>query len=97
MTDPKSDEQIDVEALEDTMDEVLETLAVTEQAAAFIEANCHEADCRDRANAIRRQAEAMQDAADTTIDERMSGEDGDDAGASRPSPPSTARRNGLLH
>lgn len=78
MTGAKSDDRVDVEALEDTMDEVLETLAVAEQAAAFMEANSAGPEDRSRANAVRRQVEAMLDAADEAVNEGdLPGEDGD--------------------
>lgn len=66
MTGPKNDDAVDVEALEELMDEVLETLVVAEQAAAFVEANSRGGAERGRAETVRRQAGAMLDAADGT-------------------------------
>jgi len=102
----KSDDRVDVEALEDTMDEVLETLAVAEQAAAFVEANSAGNAERSRAGAVRRQAEAMLDAADETVsDEALFGKaplGGEPSVEDRDAPfeapsPAPARPTGLLH
>jgi len=92
----KSDDRVDVEALEDTMDEVLETLAVAEQAAAFVEANSVGDADRSRAGAVRRQAEAMLDAADEAVaDDDPLGEEGDPAFEEPLFP--APRPTGLLH
>ncbi|CAO3422008.1 hypothetical protein [Azospirillum doebereinerae] len=101
MNGQKSDDRVDVEALEDTMDEVLETLAVAEQAAAFVEANSAGDADRSRAGAIRRQAEAMLDAADEAVSgEGLFGEDllGEDRDPPFEDPSSPAAQpTGLLH
>lgn len=55
---------VDVEALEDTLEEVVETLDLAERAAGFVEATADDAYARSRAAQIRRQAEAMLDAAE---------------------------------
>lgn len=67
---------VDVEALEDTMDEVVETLDLAEHAAGFVEATSDDAEARARAAQVRRQAEAMLDAAEENGSARPS----DDAG-----------------
>lgn len=55
---------VDVEALEETMEEVVETLAVAEQAAEFVQARSNDEDARRRAATVQEQAEAMLDAAE---------------------------------
>lgn len=81
-----SDKRVDVEALEETMEEVVETLDLAEQAAEFAESRNPDPDDRARARAVRKQAEAMLDAA----------EQADDDAPERPTP-DTSRPNGLLH
>ncbi|NYZ12497.1 hypothetical protein HL658_08040 [Azospirillum sp. RWY-5-1] len=89
MTDAKgTDEEkadrtrcVDVEALEDTMEEVVETLDLAERAAGFVEATSNDADARSRAAQVRRQAEAMLDAAEENGTLRPAE---DDASASTP-------------
>lgn len=54
---------VDVGALEDAVEEVVETLDVAVQAAAFVQARSADPAERARAAGIRQQAEAMLDAA----------------------------------
>ncbi|PWC53413.1 hypothetical protein TSO221_10840 [Azospirillum sp. TSO22-1] len=54
---------VDIEALEETVEEVVETLDVTVQAAEFVQARSRDPAVRARAAGIQQQAEAMLDAA----------------------------------
>lgn len=65
--------KVDVEALEETMDDVVETLALAEQAAEFVQASSDDPQHRARAAAIQQQAEAMLDAAEQTADAETDG------------------------
>jgi len=78
--------KVDVEALEEAMEEVVETLDLAEQAAEFAEAKSPDPNDRARAAAVRKQAEAMLDAAEQASDVK--------AGHATPDP---HRPNGLLH
>ena len=60
----RPDQGVDVEALEEAMDEVVETLGVAEEAAEFVQAVSPEEEERERAAAVQQQAEAMLDAAE---------------------------------
>ena len=86
-----SDKRVDVEALEETMEEVVETLDLAEQAAEFAESRNPDPTDRARARAVRKQAEAMLDAAEQSSDPQGT-ED-----APEHSTPDTPRPNGLLH
>ena len=54
---------VDIEALQETVEEVVETLDVTVQAAEFVQARSPDPTERARAADIQQQAEAMLDAA----------------------------------
>lgn len=69
---PVTDKKTDIDALEETMGDVVETLAVAEQAAEFVQATSSDDADRARAAAVRRQAEAMLDAAEQVTDGTMS-------------------------
>ncbi|MDQ2106355.1 hypothetical protein [Azospirillum isscasi] len=56
--------KVDVTALEETMDEVVETLDLAEQAAGYVRAQSPDPMDRARAAAVQKQAEAMLDAAE---------------------------------
>lgn len=58
---------VDIEALEETVEEVVETLDVTVQAAEFVQARSPDPAERARAAGIQQQAEAMLDAAKEQI------------------------------
>lgn len=55
---------VDVDALEETMEEVVETLDLAEQAASHARARNSDPIDRARAAAVQKQAEAMLDAAE---------------------------------
>lgn len=55
---------VDIDTLEETVVEVVETLDVTVQAAEFVQARSPDPSERERAAEIRQQAEAMLDAAE---------------------------------
>lgn len=67
MTDSK---KVDVSALEESMDEVVETLELAEQAAEFVQAHSDDPADRARAAAVQRQAGAMLEAAQDDESER---------------------------
>jgi hypothetical protein len=78
--------KVDVGALEETMEEVVETLDLAEQAAELVQAKSPDPVDRARAAAVQKQAEAMLDAAE-------------EAGGSRNSPlmPGPRRNDGLVN
>lgn len=82
--------KVDVDALEETMEEVVETLDLAEQAAALAQVKSPNAIDRARAAAVQKQAEAMLDAAE---------EAGGDAAGDRGTPlmPGPRRPNGLVN
>ncbi|AWK85566.1 hypothetical protein [Azospirillum thermophilum] len=82
---------VDVGALEEAMDEVVETLAVAEQAAEFVRDRSSDPDDRARAAAVQQQAEAMLDAAEQVAGERAAEEE------ASPPPPSGARPGETIH
>ena len=59
--------KVDVAALEETMEEVVETLDLAEQAAGYIRKESPDAMDRARAAAVQKQAEAMLDAAEQAV------------------------------
>lgn len=80
---------VDVGALEEAMDEVVETLAVAEQAAEFVRDRSPDPGDRARAAAVQHQAEAMLDAAEQVAGERTEDE--------ATPPPSGARPGDTIH
>ncbi|KAA0688616.1 hypothetical protein [Azospirillum brasilense] len=56
--------KVDVTALEETMDEVVETLDLAEQAAGYVRKESTDPMDQARAAAVQKQAEAMLDAAE---------------------------------
>lgn len=56
--------KVDVTALEETMEEVVETLDLAEQAAGYVSKESPDPVDRARAAAVQKQAEAMLDAAE---------------------------------
>ncbi|WP_448203299.1 hypothetical protein [Azospirillum sp. sgz302134] len=84
-----TDKKVDVDALEETMEEVVETLDLAEQAAELVKAKSPDPMDRARAAAVQKQAEAMLDAA-----EEAGGGGGRTAPAIMPGP---RRPNGLLN
>ncbi|MBP2292017.1 hypothetical protein [Azospirillum rugosum] len=82
--------KVDVDALEETMEEVVETLDLAEQAANHAQARNPDPIDRARAAAIQKQAEAMLDAA---------AESGGGAGGERKAPfmPNPPRSGGLVN
>lgn len=79
---------VDVDALEEAMEEVVETLDLAEQAANHAQARNPDPIDRARAAAVQKQAEAMLDAA------AESGGAGERKRAVMPTPP---RSGGLLN
>ncbi len=78
--------KVDVGALEETMEEVVETLDLAEQAAELVQAKSSDPIDRARAAAVQKQAEAMLDAAE-------------ESGGGRNSPlmPGPRRNDGLVN
>ena len=59
--------KVDVTALEQTMEEVVETLDLAEQAAGYVRKESPDPMDRARAAAVQKQAEAMLDAAEQAV------------------------------
>ncbi len=88
--------EVDVDALEEAMEEVVETLDLAEQAADLVETRSPDPRDRARAAAVRRQAEAMLDAAGQAAGNNAAGQAaGNDSGAGPPA--GRHRPDGTLH
>lgn len=75
---PERKAGVDVDALVDAVEEVVETLDVTVQAAEFVQARSPDPTERARAADIQQQAEAMLDAAkEQNVKPQRSGRPGD--------------------
>ncbi|WP_353857583.1 hypothetical protein [Azospirillum formosense] len=83
--------KVDVTALEETMDEVVETLDLAEQAAGYVRKESSDPMDQARAAAVQKQAEAMLDAAE----QAASG--GERSQRSNPSPLPGMRRPPLVN
>lgn len=82
--------KVDVAALEETLEEVVETLDLAEQAAGYVRKESPDPVDRARAAAVQKQAEAMLDAAEqATAGERTQ--------KSNPSPLPGMRRPPLVN